>query len=81
MANNNTNSAYSLPEKPKKLLLAKLFTDAQVRKEPEEKQKTIVAGLVEAHPQKEYPDTFFKRAAAVMRGEMSLLFKIGRAHV
>lgn len=36
MANNNTNSAYSLPEKPKKLLLAKLFTDAQVRKEPEE---------------------------------------------
>lgn len=75
MANNNTNSAYSLPEKPKKLLLAKLFTDAQVRKEPEEKQKIIVAGLVEAHPQKEYPDTFFKRAAAVMRGEMSLLFR------
>ena len=57
MANNNTNSAYSLPEKPKKLLLAKLFTDAQVRKEPEEKQKTIVAGLVEAHPQKDYPNT------------------------
>ena len=49
MANNNTNSAYSLPEKPKKLLLAKLFTDAQVRKEPEEKQKVVVAGLVENH--------------------------------
>lgn len=75
MANNNTNSAYSLPEKPKKLLLAKLFTDAQVRKEPEEKQKTIVAGLVEAHPQKDYPNTFFGRATAVMRGEMGLLFR------
>lgn len=76
MANNNTNkSAYSLPERPKKLLLAKLFTDAPVRKEPEEKQKVVVAGLVEAHPKKDYPDTFFGRAAAVMRGEMGLLFK------
>ena len=36
MANNNPNSAYSVPQKPKKLLLGKLFTDAPVRKEPEE---------------------------------------------
>lgn len=46
-----------------------------MRKEPEEKQKVVVAGLVEAHPKKDYPDTFFGRAAAVMRGEMGLLFK------
>ncbi len=75
MANNNPNSAYNMPQKPKKLLLGKLFTDAQVKVEPEEPQKMLVAGLAEARIQKEYPDTFFKRAAAVFRGEFSLLFK------
>ncbi len=77
MANNNTNSAYSRPEKPQKLLLGKLFTDATVRVEPEEPQKVLVAGLAEARPKKEYPDTFFKRATAVMGGEFSTLFKAG----
>ena len=48
MANNNPNSAYKMPKKPKKLLLGKLFTDAAVRKEPEEPQKILVAGLAEA---------------------------------
>ena len=75
MANNNPNSAYTMPKKPKKLLLGKLFTDAAVRKEPEEPQKIVVAGLAEARLTKEYPDTFFGRAAAVMRGELSLLFR------
>lgn len=75
MANNNPNSAYNVPQKPKKLLLGKLFTDAQVKVEPEEPQKVLVAGLAEARAQKEYPDTFFKRATAVFSGEFSLLFK------
>ena len=75
MANNNPNSAYSVPQKPKKLLLGKLFTDAPVRKEPEEPQKVLVAGLAEARPVKEYPDSFMARAAAVMRGEFATLFK------
>ena len=75
MANNNPNSAYTMPKKPKKLLLGKLFTDAAVRKEPEEPQKILVAGLAEARPVKEYPDSFMARAAAVMRGEFATLFK------
>lgn len=75
MANNTTNSAYARPEKQTKLWLGKLFTDATVKTEPEEPQKIVVAGLAEARPTKEYPDTFFGRAAAVMRGEFSLLFR------
>lgn len=75
MANNNVNSAYARPEKPAKLLLGKWFTDAPVKTEPEEPQKIVVAGLAEARPVKEYPDTYFGRAAKVMRGEFSLLFK------
>ncbi len=75
MANNNGNSAYARPEKPAKLRLGKWFTDAQVKTEPEEPQKIVVAGLAEARPVKEYPDTYFGRAAAVMRGEIAMLFK------
>lgn len=75
MANNNGNSAYARPEKPVKLRLGKWFTDATIKTEPEEPQKIVVAGLAEAHPTKEYPDTFFGRAAQVMRGEFSMLFK------
>lgn len=75
MANNTPNSAYARPEKQTKFWLGKLFTDASVKTEPEEPQKIVVAGLAEARPVKEYPDTFFGRAAAVMRGEFSLLFK------
>lgn len=73
--NNNSNSAYTPQPKEKKLLLAKLFTDAPVRTEPKEPQKILVAGLAEAHPVKEYPDTFFGRAASVFRGEFSTLLK------
>ena len=75
MANNTTNSAYARPEKQAKFWLGKLFTDASVKTEPEEPQKIVVAGLAEARLTKEYPDTFFGRAAAVMRGELSLLFR------
>lgn len=75
MANNNPNSAYSMPQKPKKLLLGNLFTDASVTVEPEEPQKVLVAGLAEARVQKEYPDSFFRRATAVFRGEIGLLFR------
>ena len=58
-----------------KFLLANLFTDAEHVVEPEEKRK-IIAGTPEAAPApKAYPDTFFKRAFAVSRGEMSVLFK------
>lgn len=59
----------------KRLRLAKLFTDAPVRIEPEEEKKVVVAGLVEANPTKEYPDEYFKRAWAVFRGEFATLFK------
>lgn len=75
MANNNPNSAYSMPQKPQKLLLGNLFTDASVTVEPEEPQKVLVAGLAEARVQKEYPDSFFRRATAVFRGEIGLLFR------
>ncbi len=76
MANNTQNTAYAQREvAPKKLRLAKLFTDASVRIEPEEPQKVVVAGLVEARPQKDYPETSFKRALAVFKGEFSQLFK------
>lgn len=58
-----------------KFLLSKLFTDAEHVVEPEEKRK-VVAGTQEAAPApKAYPDTFFKRAFAVSRGEMSVLLK------
>ncbi len=70
--NNTTRNAQP---KERKLLLAKLFTDAPVRKEEKEESKIIVAGMQEAQPTKEYPDTFFGRAMAVLRGELSTLFK------
>lgn len=40
MANNTTNSAYARPEKQAKFWLGKLFTDASVKTEPEEPQKS-----------------------------------------
>lgn len=71
----NDNNANARQSKPKKLLLASVFVDAPVRKEPEEPQKILVAGLAEAKQIKEYPDTFFSRAFKVLRGEFGLLFK------
>jgi len=59
----------------KKLLLGSLYTDAPVRVEPEEPQKVLVAGLAEARPVKDYPDTFFGRAFKVFRGEFMTLLK------
>ena len=61
--------------KTKKLLLAPLFEDASVRLEPEEPQKVLVAGMAEARPTKEYPDSFFGRAFKILRGEFGTLFK------
>lgn len=59
-----------------KFLLSKLWTDAEHVVEPEEKKKVVAAGMVEAAPaKKEYPDTFFKRAFEVFKGEMNVLFK------
>ena len=71
----NQNIPQNAQRAPKKLLLAKLYTDAPVRTEPEEPQKILVAGLAEARPVKDYPDTFFGRAFKVFRGELSTLFK------
>ena len=69
-------------ERQPKFLLSKLFTDAEHVVEPEEKKKqnkkVVTAGMVEATitpAPKEYPDTFFKRAYAVFKGEMGVLFK------
>lgn len=73
MASNNDTNARQV--KPKKLLLAPLFVEASVRKEPEEPQKVLVAGLAEARPVKQYPDTFFGRAFKILRGEFGTLFK------
>ena len=58
-----------------KFLLSKWFTDAEHVVEPEEKRK-VVAGMVEAAPApKAYPDTFFKRAYEVYKGEMNVIFR------
>lgn len=73
--NTAQNNRQPLATAPKKLRLGKLFTDAPVRIEPEEPQKVLVAGMVEARPQKDYPDTFFGRAFKVLRGEFTLLLK------
>lgn len=74
-ANSGANKAQPRQPRERKLLLANLFTDAPIRKEEKEPAKVIVAGLQEAEITKEYPDTFFGRAFAVFRGEMSLLIK------
>ncbi len=68
-------SSQNQKSRERKLRLGRLFTDAPVRTEPEEPQKVLVAGMVEARPQKQYPDTFFGRAFKVFRGEFSTLFK------
>ncbi len=75
MAQNIVQQQNRRPVREKKLRLASLFTDAPVRVEPEEEKKVVVAGLVEANPTKEYPETYFKRAWAVFRGEFATLFK------
>ena len=75
MAQNIVQQQNRRPAKVRKLRLASLFTDAPVRIEPEEEKKVVVAGLVEASPNKEYPDEYFKRAWAVFRGEFATLFK------
>ncbi|MCQ2602589.1 MAG: hypothetical protein MJ193_01540 [Clostridia bacterium] len=71
MANNTTAKTKKEP----KLLLKKWFTPVDVTVEPEEPQKVIVAGLVEAKTKKEYPEGYFNRALAVFRGEYGTLFK------
>lgn len=71
----NQTATKNSPTAAKKLLLGKLYTDAPVRVEPEEPQKVLVAGLAEARPVKDYPDTFFGRAMKVFRGEFMTLFK------
>lgn len=74
-ASNNNNAPKQTAVKQKKLLLAGLFTDAPVRVEPEEPQKVLVAGLAQARPKKDYPDTFFGRAFKVFKGEFGLMVK------
>lgn len=73
MANQTTSA--KKPQKEAKFLLGKLFVDADVTVEPEEPAKVVVAGMTEARIKKEYPEGFFKKAAAVLRGEFQTLFK------
>ena len=75
MAQNIVQQQNNRPARERKLRLASLFTDAPLRVEPEEPKKVVAAGLVEATPAKEYPDTYFKRALAVFRGEFVTLLK------
>lgn len=73
MANQTTSA--KKPQKEAKFLLGNLFVDADVTVEPEEPAKVVVAGMTEARIKKEYPEGFFKKAAAVLRGEFQTLFK------
>lgn len=75
MAQNIVQQQNNRPSRERKLRLASLFTDAPLRVEPEEPKKVVAAGLVEATPEKDYPDTYFKRAFAVFRGEFVTLLK------
>ena len=59
-----------------KFFLSKWFIDAGRVVEPQEKDKKVVAGMVEAAPaKKEYPDTYIKRTLAVLGGETGTMFK------
>lgn len=71
----NKSAKNTSPTSVKKLLLGGLYTDASVRIEPEEPPKIIAAGLAEARPVKEYPDSFFGRAFQILRGEFRTLLK------
>ncbi len=73
MATQNNNKS-KLQREPK-FLLAKWYTDAEITVEPEETGKVVVAGMTEALVKKEYPDAFFKRAFAVLRGEFAHMLK------
>ena len=75
MANNIVQQQNNRQKRERHLRLASLYTDAPVRVEPEEPKKVVTAGLVEAVEKKDYPDTFFKRALAVFRGEFTTLLK------
>jgi len=72
MANNQTQT---VKKKDVKFILGNLFTDAQVKVEPEEEFKVLVAGLTEAHPKKNYPENAYSKAFAVVKGEFQTLLK------
>ena len=69
---NQTQTA-GKPAREPKFLLGKFFVDADVVVEPEEPAKIVVAGMAEARPKKEYPDSPFKKAGAVVRANFALL--------
>ncbi len=71
---NQTNMAKK-PQKEPKFLLGRFFTDADVVTEPEEPAKVVVAGMAEARIKKEYPGGYFKKAAAVLRGDFQTLIR------
>ena len=71
---NQTQTA-GKPAREPKFLLGKFFVDADVVVEPEEPAKIVVAGMAEARPKKEYPDSPFKKAGAVVRANFALLLK------
>lgn len=71
---NQTNTAKK-PQKEPKFLLGSLFVDADVAVEPEEPAKIVVAGMAEARIKKDYPDGYFRKAAAVVRGDFATLLK------
>lgn len=70
---NQTPNAGNIKEP--KFFLRKLFKDADVVVEPEEPQKIVVAGLVEAKPKKEYPEGYIKKASAVFKGEYANMMR------
>ena len=71
-----TQNNYNAKQREHKFFLESWYTDADIVVEPAEKAKVVVAGMVEAKPEKkEYPDAYFKRAFAVFKGEFGTMFK------
>lgn len=62
--------------KNKKFICGNLFTNADVRVEPEEVQVQVIKGYVSAQKKLEFkPNAFFSRASAVIRGQIGNIFK------
>ena len=71
-----TQNKFNAKQREHKFFLESWYTDADIVVEPAEKAKVVVAGMVEAKPEKkEYPDAYFKRAFAVFKGEFGTMFK------
>ncbi|MBO4694309.1 MAG: hypothetical protein J5656_00065 [Clostridia bacterium] len=65
----------NVPQREHKFVAKGWFTPAEVRPEPEEETKVVIAGLREKIVKKEYSDTYFRRAFQVIKGDYVLLLR------